>query len=53
MIASNSYENMKTFKYLGSLLTNPNSVYEGIKLRQSRKFMLLFSPITFVFSTIL
>ena len=31
-IGSNSYENVKTFNYLGSLLTNQNSI-EEIKCR--------------------
>ena len=30
-IGSNSYEKVKTFKYLGSLLTNQNSFQEEIK----------------------
>jgi hypothetical protein len=30
-IGSNSYEKLKTFKYLGSLLTNQNSIHEEIK----------------------
>ena len=30
-IGSNSFEKMKTFKYLGSLLTNKNSIREEIK----------------------
>ena len=32
-IDSNSYEKVKTFKYLGSLVTNQNSVQEKIKFR--------------------
>ena len=32
-IGSNSYEKVKTFKYLGSLLTNQNSIQELIKYR--------------------
>ena len=32
-IGSNSYEKLKTFKYLGSLLTNQNSLHEDIKCR--------------------
>ena len=32
-IGSNSYEKVKTFKYLGSLLTNKNSIQEEIKCR--------------------
>ena len=30
-IGSNSYEKVKTFKYLGALLTNQNSIQEEIK----------------------
>ena len=30
-IGSNSYEKVKTLKYLGSLVTNQNSIYEEIK----------------------
>ena len=30
-IGSNSYEKVKTFKYLGSLLANLNSIHEEIK----------------------
>jgi hypothetical protein len=32
-ISSNSYEKVKTFKYLGSLLTNQNSIQDEIKCR--------------------
>ena len=32
-IGSNSYEKLKIFKYLGSLLTNQNSIQEEIKCR--------------------
>ena len=32
-IGSNSYEKVKTFKYLGSLLTNQNSIQQEIKCR--------------------
>ena len=32
-ISSNSYEKVKTFKSLGSLLTNQNSIQEEIKCR--------------------
>ena len=50
-IGSNSYEKVKTFKCLGSLVTNQNSIKEEIQCK-SRKVMLLrvFSPNTFVFS---
>ena len=51
-IGSNSYKKVKTFKYLGSLLTNQNSIQEEIKYRlkqeihviiQSKFSCLLFS----------
>jgi hypothetical protein len=32
-IGSNSYEKVKTFKYLGSLLTNQNYIQDEIKCR--------------------
>ena len=32
-IGSNSYEKMKTFKFLGSLLRNQNSIHKEIKCR--------------------
>ena len=32
-IGSNSYEELKTFKYLGSLLINQNSIQEKLKYR--------------------
>ena len=32
-ISSNSYEKVKTYKYLNSLLTNQNSIQEEIKFR--------------------
>ena len=32
-VGSNSYEKMKTFKYLGSLLANHNSIQQEIKCR--------------------
>ena len=44
-IGSNSYEEVKTFKYLVSLLKNLNSIHEKIKCR----LMLLFSPNPFAF----
>ena len=51
-IGRNSNEKVKTFKYLGLLVTNQNYIQEEIKSRvKSRKFMLLFSPNTFVFWT--
>ena len=47
-IGSNFYEKVETFKYLGSLLTNQNSIQEEIKCRLKAGFMLLFSPNTLV-----
>ena len=32
-VGSNFYENVKTFKYVGSLLTNQNFIHEEIKSR--------------------
>ena len=32
-IGSNSYEKVKTFKYLGSSMTNQNSIQEEIKCK--------------------
>ena len=44
-IDSNSYEKVKTFKYLGSLVINQNSIQDEIKCRhviiQSKHFCLL------------
>ena len=47
-IDSNSYEKVETFKYLGSLLTNQNSIQEEIKCRLNAGNLLLFSPNTLV-----
>ena len=33
MIGSNSYEKVKTFKYLGCLVENQNSIQEEVKYR--------------------
>ena len=33
MVSNNSYEKVKTFKYLGSLLQNQNDLQEEIKCR--------------------
>ena len=33
MVGSNSYEKVKTFKYLDSLVTNQNYIHEEIKCR--------------------
>ena len=50
-IGSNSYEKVKTFKYLGSLLTNKNYIEEELNLglKQEIHSRLLFSQNTFVF----
>ena len=40
-IGSNSNEKVKTFKYLGSLLTNQNCIQEEIKYRLSRKCVII------------
>jgi hypothetical protein len=48
--ASNSYEKVKTFKYLDSLLANQNSIHQEIKCILKAGNLLLFSPNTFVFS---
>ena len=54
-IGINYYEKVKTFKYLGSLLTNQNSIQEEIKcrLKVGRINLPLFSTVvpavTFVF----
>ena len=52
-LSSNSYEKVKTFKYLGSLLRNKNSIHEDIKyrLKAGNACYLLFSTNTFVLST--
>jgi hypothetical protein len=36
-VDSNSYEKVKTFKYLDSLLTSQNSIHEDIKCRIKAK----------------
>ena len=49
---SNSYEKVKTLKYLGSLLTNQNSIHDEMKCRlKAGNSCLLFGPNAFVFST--
>jgi hypothetical protein len=50
-VGSYSYEKVKVFKYLGTFLTNENSIYEGIKYRLKARNSLLLSPNTFVSST--
>ena len=50
-VGSNSYEKVKTFKYLGSLIKNKNSIHEEIKCRfkaeNSCHYSLLFSRLEF------
>ena len=48
-IVSNSYEKMKTFKYLGSLMKNQNSIQEEIKCRLKAGNSFFISPNTLVF----
>ena len=53
-IGSNSYEKLKTFKYLDSLLTNQNSIRQEINFTGRSKAgnsYYYFSPNTFVFSS--
>ena len=46
-IDSNSYEKVKTFKYVGSLLMNQDSIQEEIKCRlKAENSMLLFSLVS-------
>ena len=45
-IGSDSYEKVKTFKYLDALLTNQNSIHEDTK---NMKFVLFLSRNTIVF----
>ena len=48
-IGSNSYEKVKTFKYLGSLLTNQNSIQKEIKCRLKAENSCYYSVQTLVF----
>jgi len=52
-IGSNCYEKVKTFKYLGSLLTNQNSIQEEIKCRLNAGNPCYFSVQTSLYSRIL
>ena len=49
-VCSNSYEKVKTCKYSGSLLTNQNSVHEGIKCRLKAGNSRYYSVHTFLSS---
>ena len=52
-IGRNSYENGKTFKYLGSLLTNENSIQEEIKCVYKKGNSCYYSVQTFLSSRLL
>ena len=52
-IGSNSYEKVETFKYLGSLLTNQNSIQEEIKCRVTVRNSCYYSAQTHLSSRIL
>ena len=40
-VGSNSHDKVKTFKYLGSLLTNPISTHEEIKCRPKKEIYVI------------
>ena len=50
---SNSYEKVKTFKYLSALLTNQNSIQEEIKSRLKAGNSCYYSVQTFLSSRLL
>ena len=52
-IGSNSYEKVETFKYLGSLLTNQNSIQEEIKCKLKAGNSCYYSVQTLLSSRIL
>ena len=52
-IGSNSYEKVKTFKYLGSLFTNQNSIQEEIKCRLKAGNLCYYLVQTFLSSRLL
>ena len=52
-IGSNSYEKGKTFKYVGSLLTNQNSIQEEIKCRLKAENSCYYSVQTLLSSRLL
>ena len=54
VVGSNSYEKVKTFKYLGSLLTKISALFTWKQhVGQDEKFVLLFNPSSFDLSTCL
>ena len=52
-IGSNSYEKVKTFNYLGSLLTNQNYIQEEIKCRLKARNSCYYSVQTLLSSRLL
>ena len=52
-IGSNSYEKVKSFKYLGPLVTNQNSIEEDIKCRLKAGNSCYYSVQTLLYSQIL
>ena len=48
-IGSNSYEKVKTFKYLGFLMENLNYIQEEMKCRLKEGNLLIFGPNALVF----
>jgi hypothetical protein len=52
-IGSNSYEKVKTFKTLGSLMTNHNSIQEEMKCRLKAGYSCYYSVQTLLSSTLL
>ena len=49
-VGSNSHEKLKIFKYLGSLMTNQNSIHDEIKCKlKAGNSYLLFSANTLYF----
>ena len=49
-IGSNSYEKVKTSKYLGFLLANQNSIHKAIKYRIKAENSCYYSVQTLLFS---
>ena len=52
-IGNHSYDNVKTFKYLGSLLINQNSIHEEIKCRLKARNSCYYSVQTLLSSRLL